>query len=99
MTSTDFVRRYMGYVDENLTASRHNTRWEGTVNTSCGNGAWTIGRSSRSNIDDMYKLLIEYDRLCRDTTHHGKYEPKSAKLPDSYPKGDINSLLGLEEVD
>ena len=98
MTSTDFVRRYMCYVDENSTASRYNTRWEGTVNTSCGNGTWTTYGSDRSNIDDMYKLLIEYDRLCRDTTYRGRYEPKSAKLPDSYPKGDINSLLGLVEA-
>lgn len=99
MTSTDFVRRYMGYVGENATSPRYNTRWESTVNTSCGNGTWTTCGSDRSNIDDMYKSLIKYDRLCRDTTHRGKYEPKSAKLPDSYPKGDINSLLGLEEVD
>lgn len=99
MTNTDFVRRYMCYVGENSTAPRYNTHWEDAVNTSYGNGTWTTCGSDRSNIDDMYKLLIEYDRLCRDTTHRGRYEPKSAKLPDSYPKGDINSLLGLVEAD
>ena len=97
MTNTDFVRRYMGYVGENSTATRYNTRWESTANTTYSNGVWATRQSSRSNLDDMYKLLLEYERVYRDTTYTGRAQPKPAKLPDSYPKGDINSLLGLEE--
>lgn len=99
MTNTDFVRRYMGYVGENSTAARYNTRWESAVNTTYGSGPWVARGSGRSNLDDMYRLLIEYDRLCKDTASTGRPSPRAEKLPESYPKGDINSLLGLEEVD
>ena len=97
MTSTDFVRRYMGYASENSTATRYNTRWESTANTTYGNGMWAARGSGKSNLDDIYRLLIEYDRLYSDTGSTGRAKQKPAKLPDSYPKGDINSLLGLEE--
>ena len=98
MTSTDFVRRYMGYASENSTATRYNTRWESTTNTTYGSGVWTARGSGKSNIDDMYELIKAYDRVMRESsvsTVRAKQKP--AKLPDSYPKGDINILLGLEE--
>ena len=93
MTNTDFVRRYMGYASENSTATRYNTRWESTDNTTYGSGRG----SGKSDIDNIYKLLLAYDRVCRDTASTGGGQSRSAKLPDSYPKGDINSLLGLED--
>ena len=97
MTNTDFVRRYMGYASENLTATRYNTRWESTANTTYGSGTWAARGSGKSDLDNFYKLLLEYDRVYRNTASTGGDQPRPAKLPDSYPKGDINSLLGLEE--
>ena len=97
MTSTDFVRRYMGYASENSTATRYNTRWESTANTTYGSGPWTARGSGKSDLDNFYKLLLAYDRVYRGTASTGSDQPMPAKLPDSYPKGDINSLLGLED--
>lgn len=97
MTSTDFIRRYMGYVSENSTATRYSTRWESTANTTYGNGIWAARGSDKSSAN-MYELLKAYDRVIRESSvSTGRAQQKPAKLPDSYPKGDINSLLGLEE--
>ena len=77
----------MGYVGENTTASRYNTRWESTTN-----------ETYASVSERIYQLLREYERY-NGTISTGKAQPMQAKLPDSYPKGNINSLLGLEEAD
>lgn len=97
MTNTDFVRRYMGYASENSTATRYNTRWESTANTTYGSGVWAARGSGKSDLDNFYKLLLAYERVYGCTAYTGRAQPKQTKLPDSYPKGDINSLLGLED--
>ena len=58
---------------------------------------WAARGSGKSDLDNFYKLLLEYDRVYRGTASTGGDQPRPVKLPDSYPKGDINSLLGLED--
>ena len=59
---------------------------------------------SESTKQSYYDLLKQYAAIYNDLTQSFEGAPKrqkrkSPKLPDSYPKGDIGSLLGIEMED
>lgn len=108
MTSTDFTSRMAGRWVSTEESERHHPRvtydlpndddywWDGTENGL----RWYAARgSAKSFRDTEYALESIYAQLARNknkTTFAPYKKENTVVFPDSYPKGNIDDLLGVD---
>lgn len=66
-----------------------------------GSSYWVGARgSAKSNVEYIVDQILSIDKPNKNrTTFAQKVQSKSPKLPDSYPKGDLSSLLGIGDTE
>lgn len=101
MASTDFSLYIRNYLKSTGGDSWDTSRWYREEPFSELEG-WDLERESNRALRWTYKTLEECEQVESQTQYtplrkpRNRYKGNAASLPDSYPKGDLGSLIGLE---